>query len=49
MLTELREMWAIMGLDIDNPMTVTPSSRASGDITQTITGDGETTSTVTRT
>ena len=37
-----------MGLDIDNPMTVTPTARISGDVSQTIAGDGETTSTVTR-
>ena len=37
------------GLDLANPMTVTPTSRNAGTISQTISGDGETTSTVTRT
>jgi len=45
---KLTEIWKIMGLDINNPMTVTPTSRDAGDISQTISGDGETTSTVTR-
>lgn len=43
------EMWAIEGLDIANPMVVTPTSRATGTIAQTISGGGVTTSTVTRT
>jgi len=42
------EIWRTMGLDVANPMTVTPTSRIAGDVSQTITGDGETTSTVTR-
>jgi len=42
------ELHAIAGLDILNPMTVTPTSRVSGSVSQTISGDGETTSTVTR-
>ena len=44
----LREVWRLQGLDAANPMTVTTSSRTAGDITQTITGNGTTTSTVTR-
>ena len=44
----LQDIWAMMGLDAANPLTVTPTSRIAGDITQVITGDGETTSTVTR-
>jgi hypothetical protein len=36
------------GLDISNPMTVTPTSRVAGSIDLDITGDGETTTTVTR-
>ena len=43
------ELWRIAGLDISNPMTVTPTSRDAGTISQDITGDGETTTTVTRT
>jgi len=42
------ELHAIHGLDSANPMTVTPSSRVSGGITQTITGDQKTTNTVSR-
>lgn len=47
--THIHEMWQLMGLDDGNPMTVTPTSRTAGNISQTISGDGETTSTVTRT
>jgi hypothetical protein len=36
------------GLDINNPMTVTPSNRSVGDIDLAITGDGETITVVTR-
>ena len=46
--TQLDELHKLQGLDISNPMTVTPTSRAAGTISQTISGDGETTSTVTR-
>lgn len=44
----LAELYKLQGLDVANPMTVTPTSRVAGDIEQTITGDGETTTTVTR-
>jgi len=46
----LRELWQLQGLDITDPMTVTPSQRStdSGDIDLAITGDGVTESTVTR-
>lgn len=37
------------GLDAANPMTVTPVSRVTGDINLVISGDGETSSTVTAT
>lgn len=47
--TQVDEMHKIHGLDSGNPMTVTTTSRSAGTITQTISGDGETTSTVTRT
>jgi hypothetical protein len=47
--TKVTEFHKIQGLDASAPMTVTPSSRVAGDITLAITGDGETTSTVTRT
>ena len=47
---QLRELWLLQGLDSDDPMTVTPSSRStqSGEVDLVITGDGITTSTVTR-
>jgi len=44
----VNEIWQILGLDSDNPLTVTPTSRVSGDISQTISGDGTTSTTVTR-
>lgn len=47
-LLEITEMHKIAGLDILNPMTVTPSSRVAGTISLTLTGDGTTTTTVTR-
>jgi len=46
--TLVDELHKIQGLDADNPMTVTPDSRVSGAIELEITGDGETTTTVTR-
>jgi hypothetical protein len=45
---KLDELWKLAGLDAANPMTVTPNNRVVGGISQTITGDGETTTTVTR-
>jgi len=47
--TRVDELWKLQGLDADNPMTVTPTSRTTGDVSQTISGDGVDTSTVTRT
>ena len=47
--TKLDELHRLQGLKSGEPMTVTPSSRTSGDISQTITGDGESSTTVTRT
>jgi hypothetical protein len=44
----IQEMWLLQGLDPDNPMTVTPTSRSADGVSQQISGDGETTSTVTR-
>ena len=46
--TKVLEIWKILGLDTENPMTVTPNSRTAGDISQTISGDGVTSTTVTR-
>ncbi len=46
---KVADLWALDGLDISNPMTVTPTSRTTGTIAQTISGDGTTTTTVTRT
>lgn len=47
-LTQITEVHAIHGLDIANALTVTPTSRTSGAITQAITGDGTTNTVVTR-
>lgn len=44
----LDELWKIAGLDSVSPMTVTQLERVAGTIRLAITGDGETTSTVTR-
>jgi hypothetical protein len=46
---KLKEVYQIHGLDQSNPMTVTTTNRNVGNISQTISGDGTTTSTVTRT
>jgi hypothetical protein len=45
----IRQVWKQDGHDPDNPLTVTPTSRNTpdGDVDQIITGDGDTTSTVT--
>jgi hypothetical protein len=48
-VTQIDDIHKIHGLDLSNPMTVTPTSREAGTIEQTISGDGTTTSTVTRT
>jgi hypothetical protein len=48
-LGQVSEVHAIHGLDAANPMTVTKTSRTAGTISQTISGDGTNTSTVTRT
>lgn len=47
-LTEIGEVHAIHGLDIANALTVTPTLRSAGAITQAITGDGTTNTIVTR-
>jgi len=46
--TLVDELHKIQGLDAANPMTVTPTSRVAGSIDLDITGDGETSTTVTR-
>ena len=46
---QLDELYKLQGLDATNPMTVTRSSRIVGDIDLAITGDGLSTTTVTRT
>ena len=48
-LDEIGEIHAIHGLKSGSALTVTPSSRVAGAISQSITGDGTTTTTVTRT
>ena len=47
-LTDIGEIHAIHGLDIANALTVTPTLRSAGAITQAITGDGTTSTIVTR-
>lgn len=47
--TKIDELHKLQGLDISNPMTVTSTSRNVGTIALDITGDGVTTTTVTRT
>ena len=46
--TLVDELHQIQGLSLGNPMTVTPTSRDVGTITMAISGDGTTSSTVTR-
>lgn len=45
---KLDELWRLAGLDAANPMTVTPTTRVAGDIDLELTGDPETSVTVTR-
>jgi hypothetical protein len=45
---ELQEIHAIHGLKTGDTLTVTPTSRTAGAISQTIGGDGTTTTTVSR-
>lgn len=47
-LTQITEMHKIHGLDIANALTVTPTLRSAGAITQNITGNGTTSTIVTR-
>ena len=47
-LAQVTEIHAIHGLDITNALTVTPTLRSAGAITQAITGDGTTSTIVTR-
>ena len=47
-LAQVTEIHAIHGLDIANALTVTPTLRSAGAITQAITGDGTTNTVVTR-
>jgi hypothetical protein len=44
----LSDAWQLLGLDAANPLVVTKTSQVAGDVNQTIGGDGENTSTVTR-
>lgn len=45
---QVQELHALQGLAAGTPMTVTPTSRIAGDIELAITGDGSTSTTVTR-
>lgn len=44
----LTDAWQLLGLDRSNPLTITKTSQVAGDVDQTIGGDGENISTVTR-
>lgn len=45
---DIEELYKLQGLKLGSPMTVTPTSRVMDDISLAITGNGETTTTVTR-
>ncbi len=45
---QLLELYQLSGLQAGNPMTVTPTGRNVADISQSFTGDGENSTTVTR-
>ena len=45
---QLKELWQMRGLDVTAPVTVTTAEETSGSIGMDITGDGITTSTLTR-
>ena len=45
---KLNELYKLQGLDINNPMTITPSVRTAGDIELKIEGDGESLSIISR-
>lgn len=47
-VNRVMEVWQLYGLDISNPMTVTPATRQAASIDQAISGDGVNTTTVTR-
>jgi len=46
--TQLKELWQIEGLDPNNPMTATKTTRAVAAILQIFTGDRKSTTTATR-
>jgi len=46
--THLQDLYTLQGLRLSDPMTVTPTARTTANFSQTISGDGVTTSTVTR-
>jgi hypothetical protein len=46
--TYVNEVWIRLGLDRDNPITITQGGISGGGIEKTLNGDGETTNTVTR-
>jgi hypothetical protein len=46
--TQLQELWQLQGLDINNPMTVTQTTRIAAAISLLFTGDGVNTTTSTR-
>jgi len=48
-LLRIIELALLHGLDPASPLVVTPTSRTAGSVTQSLTGDGSTSTTVTRT
>jgi hypothetical protein len=48
LINRVREIFELNGLDPAKPLTVTPTTRAAGDISQAITGDGTTSTTIQR-
>jgi hypothetical protein len=45
---QVYDLYRIQGLEVGHPMTVTPTSRVAGDLVLALSGDGVTTTTVTR-
>jgi hypothetical protein len=45
--SQLERLHRLAGLKAGTPLVVTPTSRVAGDISQTLSGDGETSTTVT--
>lgn len=44
----VKDVWQVLGLDSNNPLTVTPAAREAGQVSQVLAGDGITQTTVSR-